>query len=378
MKIALLTEKYPPDIGGLGISVERLAFLLSGAGHQVEVIAQTASLEAGRQAAEEQDGIQVHRLGACRKPEDSLSDWFDFITLRQKTANYHLLHGYFLPQAGFLAAYAGGYLKIPSVVSARGNDLDRAIFQPGKAAHILYALNHAGAVTANTQELVHKAKALAPGCPVTWIPNGVNADLFRPLPRDVALAEQLGLGEMPVVGFVGEARAKKGLSSLLLAFAELVRQRPAALLLVGGARLGEDEDLLKVFLKQNPDLPVIVAPHAPLADMPAYYSLMDVLVMPSVHDGLPNALLEAMACERAVLASAVGGILDAVRDGFNGRLVEARDVEGLLKALEELLKDDDLRRRLGRQARQTVLRDFTLAQELGLTLDIYQKLAGIL
>ncbi|MBN2549803.1 MAG: glycosyltransferase family 4 protein [Anaerolineales bacterium] len=378
MKIALLTEKYPPDIGGLGISVERLALLLTRAGHQVEVIAQNASLEAGRQATEDRDGILVHRLGACRKPEDSLSDWFDFITLRQKTANYHLLHGYFLTQAGFLAAYAGRYLTIPAVVSARGNDLDRAIFQPGKAAHIFYALNKAGAVTANTQELVRKAKALAPGCPVTYIPNGVDANQFRPQPRDATLAQRLGLGETPVVGFAGEARAKKGLSSLLLAFAELARKRPLTLLLVGGARHGEDEDLLKVFGKQNPELPVIVAPDVPLSAMPAYYSLMDVLVMPSRHDGLPNALLEAMACERAVLATTVGGIPDAVQDGLNGCLVEAQEVKMLVGVLDELLMDESLRQRLGHQARLTVMREFTLEQELGLTLGIYKKLTGIL
>ena len=80
--------------------------------------------------------------------------------------------------------------------------------------------------------------------------------------------------------------------------------------MVGGVRSGEDLELMKVFQKQNPGLQIKVVPHLPLDQMPAYYRLMDVFWMPSMRDGMPNALLEAMSCEKAVLATPVGGIVD--------------------------------------------------------------------
>jgi glycosyltransferase involved in cell wall biosynthesis len=65
--------------------------------------------------------------------------------------------------------------------------------------------------------------------------------------------------------------------------------------------------------------------------MPAYYSLMDVFVHPSLRDGMPNAVLEAMACEKAVVATPIGGVVDVVEDGKNG--IPAQDV-----AFRELIK----------------------------------------
>src|SRR5512144_2993072 len=107
--------------------------------------------------------------------------------------------------AGFVAALAGRFLGVPSVVGARGNDLDRDVFDPGRAAHILYALQHADAVTANSRELVARVQALANGRTARLVPNGVDAALFAPGACDEALARTLGVEGMPRIGFVGEA-----------------------------------------------------------------------------------------------------------------------------------------------------------------------------
>ena len=374
MKILLNTEKYPPDIGGLAVSVERLARLLLSGGQAVQVVVPSTEIEPGQRAASDHGGIAVHRFGLQRRVEDSLADWFDLLVEVARQDRIDVIHGYFLSKAGFLAAYAGNYLGLPSIVSARGNDLDRAVFDPGKAAHILYALQHASAVTANSRRLASQAQALAPGRPVVHIPNGVDGSHFRPLDRDVALAEGLGLGNTAVLAFVGEARAKKGLATLLLAFRQIAAVRPAALLLLGGVRPGEDATLLEVFQKQNPALRLIIQPYVPSNDLPAYYNLADLVLMPSRRDGLPNALLEAMACERAVLATEAGGISDAIQDGENGRMVPVSDLQALVAAALELLADSEERQRLGRAARQTVLAEFSLEQELQANLTLYDRL----
>ncbi|MEW5872309.1 MAG: glycosyltransferase [Chloroflexota bacterium] len=375
-----MSEKFPPQEGGLAVSAARLAHLLAAHGESVQVFSLSGELAPGERQVQTLQGLQVHLLGARRRTDDTLADWFDMLAEQHAAAPFDVLHAYYVTQAGFLAVYAGGYLGLPSVVSARGNDLERAIFDPGKAAHTLYALQHASAITTNARHLARKAQALAPGRQVSVIPNGVEAQHFQPMARDAALAAELGLGPEPVIAFVGEARAKKGLATLLLAFRQaaqtltLTPANAAQLWLLGGVRSGEDKELFKVFRKQNPDLHVHVTPYLPQERLPACYSLVDLLVMPSLRDGLPNALLEGMACECAILTTPVGGILDAIRDGENGRLASPGDAPALAAAMVEILADAELRRRLGRAARQTVLRDFTPQQELQGNLEVYRAL----
>ena len=384
MKIALLSEKYPPAVGGLAVSVERLARLLQGVGHTVHVFTLAGDLPAGELELLDAGGIQVHRLGPQRRVSDTLIHWSDTIIrfsaqLARVGQKFDLLHGYFLPLAGFTAVYTARMLGVPSVVSARGNDLDRAIFDPGKAAHIFYALQNASALTANSDELVRKTYALCDRQAVL-IPNGVDGKRFWPGSPSAALTAQLGL-QGKVLGFAGEGRAKKGLAVLLLALQEIdsrlrVSGNRITLLMVGGVRSGEDRDLFKIFRKQHPDLNLVLTDFIPLEEMRAYYNLMDVVLMPSLHDGLPNALLEAMACERPVVAARAGGIPDVLADGENGRLVEPGDVSGLVEAVADLLSSPQECQRLGQAARQTVLAQFTLEKELENSLRLYESLAG--
>ena len=159
MKIALLSEKYTPDLGGLAISAERLARLLSSAGHEVRVFAPTLSALPSEARTLHSNGIHLTRFGAHKRVDDTLVDWFELIVAEHEREPFDILHAYFLPQAGFVAAYTGKYLGVPSVVSIRGNDIERAAFDPAKFSHVMYALQNASAVTTNASELARKAKA---------------------------------------------------------------------------------------------------------------------------------------------------------------------------------------------------------------------------
>ncbi len=378
MRIALLTEKYPPDTGGLAISAERLAHLLATTGTEIHVAAPTKSVAAGQTTTTHttttHNTVTIHRVGAYRRTDETLSTWFDTIVYHHTATPFDLLHGYFIPQAGFVATFAGHYLGIPSVVSARGNDLDRAIFEPSKAAHILYALQHATAVTANTHDLVRKAQTLMPSRTATCIPNGVDTTHFTPGPRDDMLLHRLGLEHVPILGFVGEARAKKGLAPMLMAYRQVAQQRLVALLIVGGVREGDAADMLTVFQKQNPTLPLIIIPFVDFEHMPTYYRLFDIVLMPSLHDGLPNALLEGMACACATIGTQAGGIPDALHHMVHGILVPPGNVDALAQAMLTLLDDAALRLKLGQQARTMVEHHFTLEQERANTLAVYRQI----
>lgn len=378
MKIALLSEKYTPDIGGLAISAGRLGELLVSAGHDVRVFAPTTNLPPYVKQRLVSRDVSVTRFGAHKRADDTLVDWFEFVVAEHKRAPFDLIHAYFLPQAGFVAAYAGKYLNIPSVVSIRGNDIERAAFDPSRFSHVMYALQNASAVTTNASELADKAKAFF-NREIRIVPNGVDTKLFRKVERNESLAQTLGLGaeRKPVIGFSGELRSKKGLSTLLIGYAQINKKRPAALLIVGDVRAGEYQEAFEGFQRGNPDTHIVVTGYVPHKDLSSYYSLMDIFAHPSLRDGMPNAVLEAMACELPVVATPVGGILDLMKDGVDVRTVPVKDVDAFVHAILKLLDDADERIRIGKSARETVVEKFTLEKELEGNLGIYESLLNV-
>jgi glycosyltransferase involved in cell wall biosynthesis len=373
-KVCFLSDTYPPDVGGLAISTERNARLLVQAGHEVHVCVLSAALPPGEVQSTVENGVEVHCLGPQKKMHDTLTDWFELVTGLGHEFSFDLLHGFFAAYAGYLAVYAARYLGARSVVSVRGNDLDRLVFDPARAPFILYALEHADAVTAVTRDLQRKVLALVNRQGVVHVPNSVDAELFHPSPPHAALRDKLGLDqEGYILGFVGEARAKKGLALLLKAFAKVATKVDAHLLLIGGLR-PKDEEIYQLFRRRNPQLSLHLVPYVPQSELVDYYNLMDLVLMPSLRDGLPNALLEAMACERTVVASDVGGLSDVIEDGRNGLLVPPRDKQALVEQILSALADTDQRRVLGQAARATILRDYTPQHELKNNLRIYHQL----
>jgi glycosyltransferase involved in cell wall biosynthesis len=400
MKIALLSEKYTPDIGGLAISTGRLGESLTAAGHDVRVICPSSNLPATIKQDQRPGGVRVTRFGTHKRMDDTSVDWFELIVEEHNREPFDLIHAYFLPMAGFVGTYAGKYLDVPSVVSIRGNDIERAAFDPSKFSHVMYALQHADAVTTNASILAKKVKAFIDR-EIHLIPNGIDTELFKPMERNEALAEAVGLQEYvtlseakglvdsgrdsspstkaqsdmaPVIGFVGELREKKGLISLLHGYAQVDKRRPATLLVVGVVRAGADEQAWAEFRSAIPDCQVIVTGQIPHKDLPAYYSLMDVFVHPSLRDGMPNALLEAMACGKPVIATPVGGAVDVIEDGKNGIFINVNDANDLAEKIRELLDNPEKCAALGKNARESILDRFTPVKELAANLDVYRTI----
>ncbi|MDQ3004000.1 MAG: glycosyltransferase, partial [Chloroflexota bacterium] len=161
-------------------------------------------------------------------------------------------------------------------------------------------MQNAGAVTTNSSELASKAKAFFDREFIV-IHNGIDAKHFKPFVKNETLAESLGLkildsdsllsnvGEQAprlqnnlVVGFVGELREKKGLQTLLNAYAQNNTQLRAALLIIGEVRAGEDKKVFEEFVQANPTAKIVVTGYISATDLPVYYSLIDVFVHPSL------------------------------------------------------------------------------------------------
>jgi glycosyltransferase involved in cell wall biosynthesis len=109
-------------------------------------------------------------------------------------------------------------------------------------------------------------------------------------------------------------------------------------------------------------------------DVPNLLPAFDLFVQPSLHEGLPNAVLEAMAVGLPVIATAVGGTPEIVVDGVTGLLVPPHDPDVLAKTIVHLLHDLDLRRKMGRAGRERARRGFSLERMVGQTQALYEHL----
>jgi len=112
------------------------------------------------------------------------------------------------------------------------------------------------------------------------------------------------------------------------------------------------------------------------ADCLRILSLMDILVQPSRQEGVPGAILEAMAMRKPVVATRVGGIQEVVSHGESGLLVEAEDVHGLAQAIILLAQDPQLRRRLGERGRQIAFHDYSIDAQMDKLQAIYREIVG--
>jgi glycosyltransferase involved in cell wall biosynthesis len=198
--------------------------------------------------------------------------------------------------------------------------------------------------------------------------------------RAVELRVELGLGEAPVVLYVGTFAVEKGIDVLLEAFRLLLHDLPEArLLLVGapnryfqvraprGRRTRRDlrrkqrayPTLVKELAADLGDR-VVMPGAVPHAELPAYYALADVYTMPSTGDEpFTLTIPEAMAAGLPVVATATGGTVEIVEDGVNGLLVPRDDAEALADALARLCRDRASAVELGRAGRELVEERFT-------------------
>ncbi|PTL78923.1 alkaline phosphatase family protein [Vitiosangium sp. GDMCC 1.1324] len=162
-RILLIAERFPPDLGGLARSGARTADALSRLDAQVDVLTWTRTLppgalqtlDAGEVAASAR-GATLHRLGLFGQTDTSLQHTLDVLDYLHSQRRYKLVWGHYLSPPGFLAVTFAGLAGIPSTVSARGNDVDQAMFPPGDFARLLWTLQRATVLTAASGDLARK------------------------------------------------------------------------------------------------------------------------------------------------------------------------------------------------------------------------------
>jgi glycosyltransferase involved in cell wall biosynthesis len=215
---------------------------------------------------------------------------------------------------------------------------------------------------------------VSPGI-VRVIPYGVAVEMFDiPLSRDQA-RKMLGLpANRFYVGTVGRLEEQKGQSYLVDAMARLRREgMEASLLLIGSGR--EEENLRAQVSREGMTDDVLFL--GTRRDLPDLYRAMDVFALPSLWEGLPLALLSAMASGLPVVVTPVGGVPEVVRDGENGFLVPPGDSRALAAALRRVREDEEIASICGRSAAETVRTEYSHRRNAERIMEVYEEvLAG--
>ena len=192
---------------------------------------------------------------------------------------------------------------------------------------------------------------------ISVIHNGVSLTEFNPDVDRTKVRIKHSLKDDPVILSVGCGTIRKGIPYLLRSMVDVKAAFPnARLIVVGGTKYRNRLMALSRDLGVHEN--VIFPGMVPRKDLPFYYSACDIVAVPSLQEGFPVVVLEALASGKPVVGSCVGGIPEAIEAGKNGILVQPGNINYLRRALILLLEDDDLRRRMGRYARLVAEREF--------------------
>jgi len=312
---------------------------------------------------EEAEGLTFHRTPGEASGPVGLREWREIGRLAAAIETLcgqwrpDVLHAHSPALCGEAALKASRRLGIPLVYEIRAFWEDAAVGNgTSREGAVKYRLTRSleGHVVARADAIVTICEGLrgdlvARGTDparITVMPNGVDLALFgTPLARDAAFAAELGLGDGPVIGFIGSFYDYEGIDDLIAAMPGLVARQPdARLLLVGG---GPREAALKAQAAASPAAGAIrFVGRVPHGEVERYYALADIMAYPRKKSRLTDLVtplkpLEAMAQGKLVAASDVGGHRELISDGVTGTLFAPDDPAACADALAGLLERRD-------------------------------------
>ncbi len=294
------------------------------------------------------------------------------------------------PSADVLAGYGLG--AIPAAIAARAtgralvvrmvNDWHigwiRSLLGGRLFSRLILGADRIVSVSAATRDYV--AGEGADPTRLRVIPNGIDADRFRPLRDETerrTLRHDLHLPDRPCVVFVGRLDPHKAPDALFEAWLRVGERtgslRPV-LIILGKPADGADRARLDRWLARFPR--GAVQWRGSVGNVPDYLRVADLFVFPSLREGLPNALLEASAVGVGIVATSIPSNVEALGGGADpdsALLVPPSDAGALADAIVALLEDPDRRRRLGRAAHDHVLATYSLASAADSTVALFRE-----
>ena len=386
MRICFISRRYFPAISGMSVYAQNLLRQLARMGHDLTMISQYRGDEAGTRVygggpPPPMEGVKIIGLEALGEQEPFANFERDIQTMVEAVIAEHqikpfdIIHAQYGYPTGLAALEASKILGLPNVVSIQGGDghwvgLCCATHKEA----ITTVLDHAGALLIGSQSFAGEVVEHH-GTPLsrfTIVPGAVDTERFKP--RAGWQAGAFINPDVPTLLYHGRVDRRKGALDTLDAFARLVKTRPLKLLVSG---IGPDFDAVQARIAE-----LGIGEHAQMlgyADYdsaPTVYHRADMFLSPTYAEGFSNTILEAMASGLPTVSCFAVGVIDCLRDGENGLLVQPGDVDALTAAIERMLDDYDLRKRLTEQAyeeAQTLYSWPVIARQIN---GVYESLLG--
>jgi len=359
MHILIINSEYPPIGGGAGNASANIARCLVSLGHNVTVL--TARF-ADWPHFEVCDGVTIYRVPALRRRQDRSTalEQLAFITsasfwtlgwARRNRPNATL--AFFGVPSGAVAWLLKTIYRIPYIVSLRGGDVpgfrpyDFKTFHKLIGPFLRVVWHQASAVIANSNGLRDMALAFDSSIEIPIIPNGVNGEDYLIEDREWSPARLLSAGRIVY---------QKGLDLGLRALAQLKD-------LNWEWRIAGDGPQMDYLQALTQELGVTERVNflgwQSRDELTQWYHHSNLFLFPSRHEGMPNAVLEAMSSGLPVVATRIAGSEELVIDEVTGLLVNAEDVDSLRDGLRRLIVEEKTRMQMGRASRQRVEEEYS-------------------
>ena len=332
-----------------------------------EVVVYTSDREGWQQTenkkievkTEDCEGFKIYRLHTG--PQIGIMPLIPTLLFTLLKKKFDIIHAHnYYAASSFYSAIASRAKRIPLVLTQHNDHfppsfVNKFLYLLDSCTFGRYTLFQAKKIIALSRNIkshlmligTHESK-------IEVIPNGVNTRFYSPHRKNL-LEAKWGFAP-PVVLFVGRLVEEKGLEYLLQAFSKVVTKIPEAKLVIVGR--GPKEKELKSLAKKLGLYNVFFLGAVENRLMPNIYVGCDVVVLPSVREPFGNVVIEAMAAEKPVIGSYVGGMKDTIIHGVTGFHVPPRNSARISEFVVRLLSDASLRKKLGRNARKKAVADY--------------------
>jgi glycosyltransferase involved in cell wall biosynthesis len=370
-RVLMIISQFYPLLGGAELQAQLLASSLIKRGMKVSVL--TRKLK-GLPKYETIEGIPVYReiktieLGFLWGIYYIVSV---FMFLYKRRKDYDIIHCHIVQEFQTIVAVLFKLFfnkKVIVKMSSSGETSDFKVLKEVKFGRLFLRLIR------NVDAIISVCKKSSEEI----LENGFSKETLVEIPNGIDTSKFLGdtfRGRKNIrnITYVGRLDSYKGVNYLLAGFKELLSKVGNIKLTIVGS--GPDETVLKNMAR---DLNIIdgVAFKGRQEDVLSELDSTDIFVLPSLSEGMPNVLLEAMACELPVVATYVGGNSDLIKDRHNGLLIPPKDSISLSEALLELLEDDELVQRLGKEARKTVEANYSMGHIVDKYVKLYSRLVS--
>jgi len=376
MKILLINSEYPPIGGGAGNASSNTAHVLAQRAHNVLVL---TSHWDDLPFEERHDAVKVIRLSTLRRKMDRSNalEQISFIFgasfrtfgwIRPFKPDVTL--AFFGLPSGAVALLLKWLYRIPYIVSLRGGDVpgfrpyDFRLYHKLAAPFLRLIWKNAFSIIANSNGLRDLALAFDSSYKIPVIPNGVDTSQFTASNRDWS---------SPHILSVGRVVHQKGFDLGMRALSQLKDLKWTWTIAGDGPQMPALKAMSKEYGINDR---IHFAGWLSSEQLKEQYAAANVFLFPSRHEGMPNAVLEAMASGLPVVATQIAGNEELVVDGKTGKLVPTEDVESLRESLKPLLLDAQMREQMGRTARQRVELSFSWASVAQKYEEILQRSIG--